>query len=149
MSAFFISNLLGDENPVKLREVIESIGDKINKAVVAGDYDTIMSYHTDDVIIMPDFKPMVKGKKAWKEEIKKDRQRGAKVRSFSGTIMDLWSCENQVYERGTFGMSVTSNESTHPIALYGSYFQIWEKQTDGSYKIKFTIWNLDFNPFEK
>ena len=53
-----------------------------------------------------------------------------------------------VFDIGTFGMSLISSDSPKPIAYYGSYFHTWQKQSDGSFKIKYTMSNLDFNPFD-
>jgi hypothetical protein len=56
--------------------------------------------------------------------------------------------DNEIYEYGTFGIAVSSNETKHPYAFTGSYFTIWEKQSDASYLIKYIISNYDFNPCE-
>ncbi len=45
-------------------------------------------------------------------------------------------------------MSFSSKEKPQPEATYGSYFQIWEKQEDDSYKVAYLIWNLDYIPFK-
>jgi hypothetical protein len=61
----------------------------------------------------------------------------------------MWECGEMVYEIGTFGMSLVSKDSPKPIAYYGSYFHVWQKQSDGNYKLKYMMSNLDFNPFKK
>ena len=76
----------------------------------------------------------------------KTKKIGLKYHSFSGTPEDIWECEKFVYERGKFGMSVSSKDHPKPLAYHGSYFTIWQKENDGSLKIKYVIWNLDFNP---
>ena len=119
----------------------------MSKAAVAGDYDAQLKYYTDDMIIMADFQPMINSKAALKEIFRQERESGLKYHSITGTIADLWMCGDLVYDRGTFGMAVSRKAESKPRAYHGSYFQIWEKQKDGSFKIKMTIWNLDFNPF--
>ena len=141
--------LLANDDPNDLRQIIGAINEKMNRAFVEGDNATTLSYHADDTIGMSDFKPMIKGKKALKRQMEMDRKRGGKVHSVSSTIGDIWSCGDMVYERGTFGLSVTMPVMSHPYAFYGSYFTIWQQQSDESYKIKLNIWNLDFNPWEK
>ncbi|OGB68195.1 MAG: hypothetical protein A2Y94_01605 [Caldithrix sp. RBG_13_44_9] len=137
----------GQEADVK--ELIEATGEKINRAVLAGDYETVLSFFTDDIIVDPIFQPVIKSKKAYREEIKKLEEKGIKYQSISGTPTEIWECDGKIYDRGTFGMSMITRESPHPIAFYGSYFQIWQKESDGSYKLTYMISNLDFNPFEK
>ena len=146
-SVIFIGhyNMFGQEG--EARKMIESIGDTINKAVLAGDYETILSYFADDIVVDPVFQPPINGKKAYREEVNKIKEAGVKYQSISGTPSDIWECGGMIYERGTFGLSFITNESPKPKAYYGSYFQIWQKQTDGSYKLKYMTSNLDFYPF--
>lgn len=140
---------LGEEKFGKVQKMLEEYGDIITKAVLDGDHETILSFHTDDVILMPDLHPMIRGKKALREGYEENKRKGVKYHSYSATTQDIWQCGDQVFHRGTFGASISSNESAQPIAFYGSYFSIWERQKDESYKIKYMIWNLDYNPWEK
>jgi ketosteroid isomerase-like protein len=139
------SNTFGQEDEIK--KLVESVGDNINKAVLAGDYETLLSHFADDVIVDPIFQPPIKGKKAYREEIKKMKELGVKYQSMNGTPTDIWECGGMIYEMGTFGMSMVTRESPQPKAYYGSYFQIWQKQADGIYKIKYMTSNLDYYPF--
>jgi ketosteroid isomerase-like protein len=52
-----------------------------------------------------------------------------------------------VYEIGKYGISLTLPGTQHPLADNGKYMTIWEKQPDGSLKIKLDIWNTDMNPW--
>jgi ketosteroid isomerase-like protein len=143
----FSLNLCGQEADVK--ELIESTGEKMSRAVIAGDFEMVLSFFTEDMIVDPIFQPVIKGKKAYWDEVKKMEEKGIRYQSLTGTPVDIWACGDRIYDRGTFGMSLITRESSQPVAFYGSYFQIWQKQSDGSYKIQYMISNLDFNPFEK
>jgi hypothetical protein len=77
------------------------------------------------------------------------KEQGVEYQSISGNSTEMWECENMVYDIGTFGMSLVTKNSRKPVAYYGSYFHVWQKQSDGSYKLKYMMSNLDFNPFEK
>jgi len=136
---------ISDEMEKKLLD----IGNIIQKATVNGDYKTILKFYDEDIIIMPDFNPAIRGIKNLEEAYEKDSKKGVKYHSFTGSAEKRWLCGNEIYERGTFGMAVSSRESKIPRAYYGSYFQIWKICDDGSLKIKYTIWNLDFNPFDR
>ncbi len=139
-------NIFGQE--AEVRKFVESIEDDLNQAVIEGDYETVISYFADDIIVVPIFQSPIEGKEAYRKEVKKLKKKGVKYQSISGTIADIWECGNMIYEIGTFGMSLITKESPQPKAYYGSYFQIWQKQSDESYKLKYMISNLDFNPFE-
>jgi len=129
-----------------LRAKIESINSSLNKAMLAGDYETMLKYYTEDIIVSPGLNPTAKGKAAIRESYEKYKKMQVKYHSFDGTIEDIWESGDKVYERGTFGVSLSYKDHPKPLAYYGSYFTIWQKGSDDSLKIKYVIWNLGFNP---
>lgn len=129
-----------------LKAEIDSINGILDKAMLSGNFEAMLPYYTDDIIVSPGLNPTVKGKAAVKEGYEKNRKEGVKYHSFSGTIEDIWESGDKIYERGTYGMSCSYKDHPKPIAYYGSYFTIWQKEQDGSLKIKYVIWNLGFNP---
>jgi ketosteroid isomerase-like protein len=129
-----------------IKEKVEKINSDIENIMLAGNYNDLLPYYTDDVIISPDFQSSLKGKEAIRAVYEKNKKIGLKHHSFSGTPEDIWECDNFIYERGKFGTSLNSNDHPKPLAYYSSYFTIWQKENDGSLKIKYVIWNLDFNP---
>ena len=129
-----------------LRTEIDSINNILDKAMLSGNFEAMMSYYAEDIIVSPGLNPTVKGKAAVKEGYEKSRKDGVKYHSFSGTTEEIWECEDRIYERGTFGMSFSYKDHPKPIGYYGSYFTIWQREADGSLKIKYVIWNLGFNP---
>ena len=127
--------ILGGQKTGEVEKLLEEYGHVLMKAVLDGDHETILSFHTDDVVLMPDFHPMIKGIKALREWYEENKRKGVKYHSYSATTKDIWQCGDQIFHRGTFGASLSSNESVQPIAFYGSYFTIWERQKDETYKI--------------
>jgi ketosteroid isomerase-like protein len=139
------------EAEINLREVRATIAEislKMEQAVLANDYDTQLSFIADDIIIDPPLEPPIRGKGAVREGIAKALKEGVKYRSFSGTSEDLWTVGDRVYERGTWGMSFTTNKMKQPFAPYGSFFEIWTKDTSGNYRIQYLVYTLDMNPYE-
>jgi ketosteroid isomerase-like protein len=142
------SNKQLQQEETTLKEKIEKINKVIEKAMLSGDFDSILPYYTDDIIISPPLRKSVEGVEAIKEIYQENKKIGLKYHSFSGTVEKIWECSDNIYERGTFGNSLSSNDHPKPVAYYGSYFTIWQKEKDGSVKIKYLIYNLDFNPFK-
>ena len=143
------STLLHAQNiPDETDKMLNQIEDKMKDAALAGENVKIINYYTEDVILNPSFQSAIKGRDALLKVYQDDVKKGLKYHSFSGTVEKRWQHENEIFERGSFGMSVSTNSSRKPKAYYGSYFQIWEVQSDGTYQISYVIWNLDFNPFE-
>ena len=132
--------------PQKIEDQLELINQEMTEAIIDGEYEIILKHYADDVIVMPDFTPPLKGIKALEKQYEKDFRKGLKYHSFGGNVEVRWKIGNEIYERGSFGMSLSVKDSPKPLAYHGSYFQIWEITDDDECKIKFTIWNLDFNP---
>lgn len=130
---------------IKVDKELNWIMDIMEQAVLDGDYPTIIKFYTEDMIIMPNFREPVRGKKALKALYGMEKEQGIKYQSFSSQVEKRWEADGDIYEYGSFGMSFSFNSVEKPVAYYGSYFQIWEL-VDGSYKIKYSIWNLDHNP---
>lgn len=130
----------------KLNSQLDSIIKEMEAATLVNDHPTILKHYTEDLLIMPNFREPVRGKSALKKLYELEKEQGFKYHSFSSTIEKRWQVEGNIYEYGSFGMAISYNSVEKPIAYYGSYFQIWEK-VEGSYKIKYAIWNLDHNPF--
>ncbi len=127
-------------------ETLNKIQELMEQATLKGDYQAIAEHYTADAVVMPDFAPAIRGKKALLAAYKSQQEEGIRFHSFSTTAELRWQKEDEIFERGTFGMSVTGRKSSKPTAYYGSYFQIWQKESGERYLLKFTIWNLDFNP---
>jgi ketosteroid isomerase-like protein len=144
--AFVCSPLLADDDIAELKEKIEATSAEIIKATLAGDVETEYSYYTDDLLYMPNYAPMVKGKEAVKKQGQEMQEAGYKFHSMDFTTLDVWTCGDLVYEIGTYGVSLTIPEMPMPMADNGKYLTIWEKGEDGSLKIKIEIWNTDVNP---
>lgn len=146
--SFRAANVQAQDDVKEVKAKLTEINKKIEAAVLQGDYESLLAWYTDDIIIDHPLEPPVKGKNAVREQYKRNRKEGVKYHSFSGTIQDLWVCGDRVYERGTWGLSVTSNRQKQPVAAYGSYFQIWAKGGKESYRIQYLIFTLDFNPYD-
>ena len=140
------SNSKVSDKTQNIKEKIKRINSDLERLVLAGNYNDLLPFYTEDIIIDPGFQPSIKGKEAIRVAYEKNKKIGLKHHSFSGTPEDIWECEKFVYERGKFGMSLSSKDHPKPLAYYGSYFTIWQKENDELLKIKYVIWNLDFNP---
>jgi ketosteroid isomerase-like protein len=132
-----------DEDIEEVRKAIEELNAKFINSCIDNDLEVYLSLYADDAIVMPPFHPAIKGKQELINGWHKQRMDGTKFLSATATILEIWTSENMVYERGSFGMTLTTKHSSKPYSIYGSYFTIWQKQSDGTYKIKYDISNLD------
>jgi ketosteroid isomerase-like protein len=148
MFVFINNQLWAGDNMEKVKKQLEEINTEFTKANIDGDLEKIYSYYTDDAVFMPNYGPMVKGKAKMMQEEKEMQDAGFKIHSFNLSTMDVWGCDNMVYETGTYGISLTLPGMDTPVPDNGKYLTVWQKQSNGSLKIKYDIWNTDMNPWQ-
>lgn len=125
---------------------IERANIEIHRLMMEGDYEALLKYYTDDIIIVPALEPAIRGKSALREQYRKQEKEEAVFHSFDTKTEKMWSAGDKVYEYGTYGLSGSTKNHPDPVALRGNFFVIWEKQNDGSYLTGYVMINIDHNP---
>ena len=131
----------------ELKNKIQQIGNETVQAYLEGDLAKLFSYYADDAIQMPIYNTMIKGKEALKNREIETRNSGVEVDTLYHNTSEVWNCDRFVLEIGSYGVSMTLPQVANTVTDKGKYVTIWEKQTDGTLKIKLEIWNTDSNPF--
>jgi uncharacterized protein (TIGR02246 family) len=142
----FVTNLLAQNDNMTMKKNFDQMNDKFGKALMSGDYNTIANFYTDDAISLPSYEPMWRGKSAILEGNKKDFESGTKYNSFKARATDVFNSGDLTYEVGTYEISFTMPNMKHEMTDHGKYLNIWQKQSDGSWKLKVDTWNSDVNP---
>lgn len=137
--------ILKAEDWNKVRQTIEENNNKIEKGLVKGDVDLVMSYYTEDAISLPEYEPALKGNPAIKKKTEKDFL-GITVTSIDFKTTDLFGSGDLAVEIGEWNLVSTNAGSTNQEAYSGKYVFIWEKQNDNSWKIKTETWNANAYP---
>ena len=142
--AFVILTAGAPENGTEkeLRNIIEPLNEKYINSIMEDDLAKFLSLFTDDATVMNPFQPTMKGKHALTTHWYTNMSRGDATASADVQILDIWSSGNLIYERGSYQITFNQHKSKI-ISVHGSYFTVWEKQEDGSYKIKYDIANLN------
>lgn len=130
----------------ELKMSINNMTDKYSQAMLSGDYNTVAGFFTEDAIYMPLYEPIVRGKNGILENIKKDVESGVKYSAFKINSTDAFGSEDLVYEIGAYNVSFTMPKNPTAMNGHGKYLNVWQKQSDGSWKIKVETWNSDVNP---
>jgi beta-lactamase regulating signal transducer with metallopeptidase domain/ketosteroid isomerase-like protein/DNA gyrase inhibitor GyrI len=131
-----------------IRRTIEENNHQLDQAMVNRDIETIVKYYSDDVIVKPDMAPEIRGLDTVRERLQKDIFSLLDIKSLNSTSLDLWKCGDLVYDIRRFAGSVAAKQMSHPFAQNGKSFTLWQQQPDGSFKIIYSIFNSDNNPFE-
>lgn len=133
----------------KLKEKIQKLNTEMMEAMVAEDFDKIMDFYTEDAISMPSYEPMLVGKEAIKKSNEQMMSSGMKMKSVDFTTKQVQSCGDMIIEIGNYNISMEMPMMEQPVNDMGKYMTVWEKQADGSLKIKMETWNTDMNPMEQ
>lgn len=136
----------GEQKGKSVNEKIENINRLLEDATLKGNYQALLDYYTEDIIVAPGLGPIVKGKFAIIESYKENRKWEVKYHSFNARVEEIWEYNDNIFERGSFGMSYSYKDHPKPKAYSGSYFTVWQKEKDDSLKIKYVMWNLNFDP---
>jgi ketosteroid isomerase-like protein len=142
---FTVGNVLAQsENDFKAQ--IEKRNKQMAEYMIKGDTEKSMSLYTDDAISMPSYEPMHKGIAEIRKANKEMASSGWKFNSFEPTTVKIIPMGELITEIGTYKVSMTMGGTNEPMQDMGKYLTIWEKQKDGSLKIKVETWNSDMDP---
>jgi uncharacterized protein (TIGR02246 family) len=123
---------------------IRKLTARMNELVESGDVDSILDLMTDDVVfLVPDQLPIV-GKQTYHDWVSGFQQQYSikiTVNSQELGMADEWA-----YEWGTLKETYTPRTSGEPFGLDGKFLRIFQKQSDGSWKIARAMWNSNVPP---
>jgi ketosteroid isomerase-like protein len=132
---------------LKLKAQIEKINDKMVKAIKADDHETLSNMYVDDVYSMPSYAPMTTTKQAMIDREMKNQEAGYKMISMKFDVVEVIPAGEYVVEIGKYDVSMQVPMMEEPMNDKGKYITVWEKQKDGSLKIRVETWNTDMNPW--
>jgi uncharacterized protein (TIGR02246 family) len=134
------------QSDAELKAKIEKLNKEMGAAMTAGNFEKSLSFYTDDVISLPNNGKMIEGKAALKASNEEMMKTGVKITSFDFKTLKVMSYNKTITEIGAYQMSMSIPGKADPMKDNGKYLTIWEKQADGSLKIKVEMWNTDTNP---
>lgn len=130
----------------ELKAKIEAINKQMESAMLTSDMEKSLSFYTADAISLPEFGKMREGIDAIRAAETEEMKSASKVTSVEFVTLKVSSCENLVTEIGSYKITLTVPGKPDPINDQGKYLTVWEKQPDGSLKVKVETWNTDINP---
>jgi ketosteroid isomerase-like protein len=135
----------GGHNEALMKEV-EAFGDALAKAMVANDVEFLLGLYAEGAISLPNYGPRMEGMDAFKKSHEEMAAVGMKVTSFESQPTEVWECGDQVIEIGKFAIDLEM--AGMDISDKGKYLTIYERDANGSLKIKVETWNTDLNPMQ-
>lgn len=125
------------------REIIGSLNKDLNDAFVEWDIDTILKFHTEDIIIEPTGESPIEGIDNLKEYLLSMKSSGFKYNSLQSFITEFWKDGNNIYSIESYRCDISLGEPDIDLSMTGRSLTIWEIQNDESLKIKYLIINLE------
>jgi len=142
----FTAGVVFSQSSDDLKSQIEKINKEMTKNMLEGNTEKSLSMYTEDAISMPSYEPMHEGIDAIREATEKMAKSGWKCNSFEPTTLKIVPNGNMITEIGTYKISMSMPGMDKPMDDHGKYLTIWEKQKDGSMKVKLETWNTDVDP---
>jgi len=139
-------NLLFSQSDAEYKAKIESLNKEMVKNMLEGNTEKLLGIYTPDAISLPGNEPMQQGISEIRKASEEMARSGVKFKSFEPTILKVIADGNLITEIGTYKVSLTVPEVSSPVDDHGKYLTIWEKQKDGSLKVKVEMWNSDKAP---
>lgn len=127
---------------------IEELNKELAQNMIEGNTEKNLSMYTDDAISMPNNEPIQEGIDAIRKGAQQMSDAGVKITTYEPTTLKVIPEGNLITEIGTYKIRLTIPGVDQPVNDHGKYLTIWEKQPDGSLKIKVETWNSDVNPMD-
>lgn len=142
----FAASVAFSQSSAEYKTKIEAMNKEMAKNMLSGNTAKNLTMYTEDAISLPANEPMADGLPAIKKSNEEMMKSGMKITAFEPTILKVMVNGNQITEIGTYKFSMTMPGNDKPMDDHGKYLTIWEKQKDGSLKVKVETWNSDINP---
>ena len=146
MVVLLTAGIAFSQSESEYKSKIESLNKEMVKNMLEGNTEKLLSVYTEDAISLPSYQPMQQGIAAIRKGSEDMSRSGVKFNSFTPTIVKVLIDGNHITEIGTYKVSMTIPNMPAPMEDHGKYLTIWEKQKDGSLKVKVETWNSDVDP---
>jgi len=114
---------------------------KYDEALSSGNLDDFVALFTDDAVRMPNNAPIMVGK----NEIRSRREESFANNSFKYTsiVEDIKVSGDWAVLRGNYTIVITPKEGGADVTDVGKWIVVYQRQSDGSWKIYSEMWNLN------
>ena len=142
----FTAGVVFSQSAKEYQTQIEKLNKEMVQNMLQGNLEKSLAMYAKDAISLPSYEPMLEGIDAIRESQKKMLSSGMKFNSFEPTVVKVIPNGNLITEIGTYKVNMTMPGMEQAMNDQGKYMTIWEKQSDGSLKVKVETWNSDVDP---
>lgn len=140
LSIAFVVAAAAADTKSALEQALRDLDDQWSAAADAKDIDKVVSFYSDDAIVMPPNAPRATTKETIRT-IWKDLLTDASI-SWKTKEVEVAQSGDLAFLSGTY--EVTLNDPTGtPVKDRGKYLEVWKKQADGTWKCAMDMWNSE------
>jgi ketosteroid isomerase-like protein len=125
-----------------IEQALRDLDGQWSAAAGTKDIDKIISFYSDDAIVMPPNTSAATTKEAIRRVWQDLLASPALVISWKTTKVEVAKSGDLACLSGTYELTM-NDASGKPINDRGKYVEVWEKQSDGKWKCGTDIWNSD------
>jgi ketosteroid isomerase-like protein len=122
------------------KKLLQRDADWAALASKGGDVETIVSYWTDDAVVLPPGQPAVEGKAALRDYVLKSLRIPGFGITWKTTMATLSADGSLAYLMGDNRITM-QGPGGKPIAIVGRALTVWRKEQDGQWRCAIDIWN--------
>jgi ketosteroid isomerase-like protein len=148
IAVMFLSFTAFSQVDAELKSKVDKMNMSFEKATLEGNHDFLLSLYTRDAISLPSYEPMHEGIDAIRKASEMSLQMGWKPSVFELKSHKIFASGNLITDVGNYKLAFTMKGIDSPVEDHGKYITIYERQADGSLKIKLDMWNTDVSPME-
>ena len=122
------------------KELLKRDADWAALASRGADVETIVSYWTDDAIVLPPRQPAITGKAALREYVLNSLRTPGFSITWKASDAVLSSDGNLAYLMGDNRITL-QGPGGKPMTIVGRALTVWRKESDGQWRCAIDIWN--------
>jgi ketosteroid isomerase-like protein len=123
-------------------EAQKKLTEKWDEFVTNGDFDAMLNLYVDNPIRMHQHEPILIGKDAIRTSFQTFREQNDV--NVENKVADVIITGEYAVVRGTFSGYLIPKQTGKKVQIEGKGVSLRQRQTDGSWKIVYDIWNSDF-----
>jgi uncharacterized protein (TIGR02246 family) len=113
-----------------------------DKAVLAADWPKVVSFYSEDGMLLPPNGPAVQGRAA----MQKFFEGWPRIMEIKQSIPEIEGNSDLASVRGTYDMTMIPPGAKAPLRDKGKSLAIWRREADGSWRVSRVSWNSDLAP---
>jgi ketosteroid isomerase-like protein len=132
------------DNRAADESTIRNLDAQWSKTAGAHDLDGIVSYYSDDAVLLPPNAPAATDKQSIRAAWADIAAPGVSL-SWQASKVEVAKSGDLAYSTGTYTLAMTDPQGK-PIADKGKFMEVWKKQSDGKWKAVADTYNSDLPP---